>query len=107
MTAILIQLAGIWNSFPSRSSQLPLGMTSLTSPHEAFRKASSPCVANIHDDALYAHFVTFSVTHRRGLLDHEHPRRIVLGVLNSLLIQTGSLCVGFVLMSEHVHAIAI
>ncbi len=57
------------------------------------------------DDALYAHFVTFSVTHRRRLLDHDHPKRIVLGVLNSLLTQTGSRCVGFVLMPDHVHAI--
>ena len=59
----------------------------------------------IINDALYAHFVTFSVYRRRQLLDHDHPKRIVLGVLNSLLIETASRCVGFVLMPDHVHAV--
>ena len=44
----------------------------------------------IVDDALYAHFVTFSVFRRRRLLDHDHPKRIVLGVLNALLAETSS-----------------
>ncbi|HEY0980902.1 MULTISPECIES: REP-associated tyrosine transposase [unclassified Schlesneria] len=57
------------------------------------------------DDALYIHFVTFSVDRRRRLLDHEHPKRIVLGVLGKLLTDTGSRCVGFVLMPDHVHAL--
>jgi len=59
----------------------------------------------IIDDALYAHFVTFSVYRRRRLLDHDHPKRIVLGVLNSLLSEDRSRCIGFVLMPEHIHAI--
>jgi putative transposase len=59
----------------------------------------------IVDDALYAHFVTFSVFRCRRLLDHDHPKRIVLGVLNALLVETSSRCVGFVLMPDHVHAI--
>lgn len=59
----------------------------------------------IIDDKLYAHFVTFSVYRRRRLLDHDHPRRIVLGVLAKLLSDRASRCVGFVLMPEHVHAI--
>lgn len=58
----------------------------------------------IADDALYAHFVTFSVDRRRKLLSHDHPKRIVLGVLSSLLEETASRCVGFVLMPDHVHA---
>ncbi len=37
------------------------------------------------DDRLYAHFVTFSVNRRRRLLDHDHPKRILLGVLNDEL----------------------
>ena len=57
------------------------------------------------DDALYAHFVTFSVFRRRRFLDHDHPRRIVLGVLNALLVETSSRCIGFVLMPDHVHAV--
>jgi len=59
----------------------------------------------IIDDALSAHFVTFSVFRRRRLLDHDHPKRIVLGVLSSLLEETQSLCAGFVLMPNHVHAV--
>ncbi len=64
-----------------------------------------PSSRRIVDDALYAHFVTFSVFRRRRLLDHDHPRRIVLGVLNSLLEETESRCLGFVLMPDHVHAV--
>lgn len=59
----------------------------------------------IIDDALYAHFITFSVVKHRRLLDHDHLKRIVLGVLNGLLEEFSARCVGFVLMPEHVHAI--
>ncbi len=59
----------------------------------------------IIDDQLYAHFVTFSVYRHRRLLDHDQPKRIVLGVLNSELKQHDASCVGFVLMPNHVHAI--
>lgn len=34
----------------------------------------------IVDEALYVHFVTFSVDRRRKLLDHDHSKRIILGV---------------------------
>ena len=64
-----------------------------------------PSPRRIIDDALYAHFVTFSIFRRRQLLDHDHPKRIVLGVLNELLEETDSRCIGFVLMPDHVHAI--
>jgi putative transposase len=59
----------------------------------------------IIDDALYAHFVTFSVYRRRRLLDHDAPRRILLGVLNAVLESFRAKCVGFVVMPDHVHAI--
>jgi len=59
----------------------------------------------IIDDLLYAHFVTFSVFRRRRLLDHDHPKRILLGVLNEELQQHQGSCVGFVVMPDHVHAI--
>ncbi|WP_339748221.1 hypothetical protein [uncultured Rubinisphaera sp.] len=39
----------------------------------------------IVDDQLCAHFVTFSVDQWRKLLDHDHPKRILLGVLNDLM----------------------
>ncbi|MBX3448918.1 MAG: transposase [Planctomycetaceae bacterium] len=59
----------------------------------------------IIDDALYTHFVTFSVSQRRKLLDHDHPKRILLGVLNHQLQSFAAKCVGFVIMPEHVHAL--
>jgi putative transposase len=59
----------------------------------------------IIDDKLYAHFVTFSGFHRRRLLDHDHPKRIVLGVLNYVLDKHAARCIGFVIMPDHVHAI--
>jgi len=57
------------------------------------------------DDALYVHFVTFSVDRRRKLLDHDHPKRITLGVLNTVMTNFTAKCIGFVLMPEHVHAL--
>ena len=59
----------------------------------------------IIDDRLYAHFITFSVYRRRRLLDHDHPKQILLGVLNEELRQHEGRCVGFVVMPDHVHAI--
>jgi putative transposase len=57
------------------------------------------------DDALYVHFLTFSVYRRRRLLDHDHPKRIVLGVLNNVMSEFRAKCVGFVLTPEHIHAL--
>jgi REP element-mobilizing transposase RayT len=37
------------------------------------------------DNALYVHFITFSCYHRRRLLDHDQPKRILLGVLEEKL----------------------
>ncbi len=57
------------------------------------------------DDALYAHFVTFSVDRRRNLLALDHPKRIVLGVLNEQLTIEQARCIGFVVMPNHVHGL--
>ena len=59
----------------------------------------------VFDDRLYAHFVTFSVANRRRLLVHDHPQRILLGVLADRLEKCQSKCVGFVVMPDHVHAV--
>jgi putative transposase len=59
----------------------------------------------IIDDRLYAHFVTFCCYRRRRLLSLDHPRRIVLGVLNQELRRVAARCVGFVIMPDHVHAV--
>jgi putative transposase len=56
-------------------------------------------------ERLYAHFITFSVYRRRRLLDHDHSKRILLGVLNEELEQRDATCVGFVIMPDHAHAI--
>jgi hypothetical protein len=63
-----------------------------------------PSKRRIVDDALYAHFVTFSVFRRRRFLDHDHPKQIVLGVLNSLLIEGDARYIGFVVMLDHIFA---
>ncbi len=57
------------------------------------------------DDELYAHFLTFSVDHRRRLLDHDQPKRFILGILNDQLDRQQATSVGFVVMPDHVHAI--
>ncbi len=57
------------------------------------------------DDRLYAHFITFTVDRRRRLLDHDHHKRILLGVLNDELVAFATRCVGFVVMPDHVHAV--
>jgi putative transposase len=59
----------------------------------------------VADDQCYAHFLTFSVYHRRRLLDLDEPKRILLGVLAAQLHRTGALCFGYVVMPNHVHAI--
>ena len=59
----------------------------------------------IVDDEPYAHFVTFTCHQRRRLLDYDHPKRIVLGVLNHQLSKMSAKCVGFVIMPDHIHAI--
>jgi putative transposase len=59
----------------------------------------------IDDREGHAHFVTFSCSRRRRLLELDRARRIVLGVLNSQLARQHGRCVGFVVMPDHVHAI--
>ena len=59
----------------------------------------------IYDQELYVHFVTFSVYHRRRLLDLDRAKRVVLGVLQEELNRRNSRCLGFVIMPDHVHAL--
>src|SRR4051812_6968723 len=59
----------------------------------------------IYDREGHAHFVTSSCYKRRRLLDEDRPKRVVLGVLGSQLAMQDGLCVGFVVMPDHVHAI--
>jgi putative transposase len=59
----------------------------------------------IYDQELFAHFVTFSCYRRRRLLDHDQPKRLVLGMLGDQLQRQSAKCVGFVVMPDHEHAI--
>jgi putative transposase len=59
----------------------------------------------IVDGQKYVHFVTFSCYRRRRLLDLDHPKKILLGVLNHQLEQMNAKCAGFVVMPDHVHAL--
>ena len=59
----------------------------------------------IYDREGHAHFVTFSCYKRRRLLDSPRAARIVLGVLASQLAKQSGVCIGFVIMPDHVHAV--
>lgn len=59
----------------------------------------------IHDDEFHAQFVTFSCYQRRRLLDHAHPRQVVIALLSEELKKHGGTCCGFVVMPDHVHTI--
>lgn len=59
----------------------------------------------IYDDERHAYFITYSCYRRRRLLDHDQPKRIVLGVLNQQMERREGICVGFVIMPDHVHSL--
>ena len=58
----------------------------------------------IYDDEKHIHFVTFSCFKRRRHLRHDKAKKIVIGVLGSRLSRHEGLCLGFVVMQDHVHA---
>ena len=60
----------------------------------------------IYDDELHAQFVTFSCYRRRRLLDHPGARQIVVDMLAGELPVHEGVCSGFVVMPDHIHAIA-
>jgi len=51
----------------------------------------------------HVHFITFSCYKRRQYLKTTYARKIVLGHLGSALRRLEGVCVGFVLMPDHVH----
>lgn len=59
----------------------------------------------IYDTEGHAQFVTFSCYKRRRLLDPDLCKRIVIGVLGSQLAKQNGVCIGFVIMPDHVHAL--
>ncbi len=58
----------------------------------------------IIDDQKSAHFVTTLCYHRRRLLDDDRCKGIVVHVLADQLVQQQGLCMGFVIMPDHAHA---
>jgi putative transposase len=59
----------------------------------------------IFDNEGHAQFVTFSCYRRRRLLNHDHCKRIVIGTMDSKLAKRTGVCIGFVVMPDHVHAL--
>lgn len=59
----------------------------------------------IYDHLNHIHFVTFSCYRRRRLLQQDQAKRIVIGQLGSWLAKREGLCLGFVIMLDHVHAL--
>jgi putative transposase len=59
----------------------------------------------IYDSEGHAQFVTFSCYRRRRLLDDDQCKRIVIGTLGAELTKRDGVCIGFVIMPDHVHAL--
>ena len=59
----------------------------------------------VYDDDKHVHFVTFSCYRRRTFLEPDRAKRIVIGHLGSRLTKHDGLCIGFVIMPDHVHAL--
>jgi len=59
----------------------------------------------IFDNEGHAQFVTFSCYRRRRLLDDDRCKRIVIGTLGSELAKRKGICIGFVIMPDHVHTL--
>ena len=59
----------------------------------------------VYDTQKHIHFVTFSCYKRRKHLQHDQAKRIVIGTMGSRLAMQQGLCLGFVIMPDHVHAL--
>ena len=57
----------------------------------------------IFDNEGHAQFVTFSCYRRRRLLDDDRCKRIVIGTMGAELANRAGVCIGFVIMPDHVH----
>lgn len=58
----------------------------------------------IFDKENHAYFVTFSCYRRRRLLDNDRAKGIVVHFLSAQLKNQNGMCIGFVIMPDHVHA---
>ena len=57
------------------------------------------------DDPQNAHFITFGCDRRRKLLNQDRCKRIVIHFLEVVRAEYEGLCLGFVIMPEHVHVL--
>ena len=57
------------------------------------------------DDPQTAHFITFSCDGRRKLLNQDRCKRIVIHFLEEVRSECDGLCLGFVIMPEHLHVL--
>ncbi len=60
---------------------------------------------NVFDNQRHVHFVTFSCYGNRSHLSRDQCKRILLGALNHELERHRAVCVGFVIMPDHVHVL--
>ena len=58
----------------------------------------------VYDIEKHIHFVTFSCYKRRKHLQHNRAMQIVIGQMGSRLATQNGICLGFVIMPDHVHA---
>lgn len=59
----------------------------------------------VYDKEKHIHFVTFSCYRRRQHLQHPRSKQVVIGEMGSRLAKHIGLCLGFVIMPDHVHAL--
>jgi len=65
----------------------------------------SAAIRRVYDDEKHIQFITFSCYKRRRLLDPDRAKRIVIGTLGSQIAMHSGMCIGFVVMPNHVHAL--
>jgi len=58
----------------------------------------------IFDKENHAHFITFSCYRRQRILDDDQAKRVVIHFLAAQLKNQNGICMGFVIMPDHVHA---
>ena len=57
------------------------------------------------DDPQTAQFITFGCDRRRKLLNQDRCKRIVIHFLEEVRAEYQGLCLGFVIMPEHIHVL--
>jgi putative transposase len=59
----------------------------------------------IFDNENHAFFVTFSCYRRRRILDNDRAKGVVVHFLTAQIKNQEGMCIGFVIMPDHVHAL--